>query len=182
MNIPDSKPGISYHASLPLDWQPSADIAAATLVNWRQANLTLLQALATLEAVAPEKEATESEQAIQKTIERLEAKLDIALDLLARLLTEHTPIPPEVPVILGIGSIEWQVQDETLAPETLLQLRLYLSPRLPQPLRFLARVVAVTGRQCRAELLNIDEELEEWLTRTLFRYHRRALKARHHHS
>ncbi len=175
-----SAPGISYQASLPLDWQSAADPPASGTAQWRQSNIALLQALATLEAAAPEKEAAESEPATQKAIERLEAKLDVALALLARLLEEHARLPARSPVTLGVRSIAWQARQETPAPGTLLQIQLYLSPRLPQPLRFLARVGTVEGKLCRAELLEMDAEQEEWLTRTLFRYHRRALQARHH--
>lgn len=180
MSAPYTTPGISYEAKLPLDWQPAADISAGIVAQWQQANLALLQALATLEAAAPEKEAAESEHATQKAIERLDAKLDVALVLLARLLAQHTRMPPEVPVSLGVRSIAWQAPHGIPAAGIEVQLQLFLSPRLPLPLQFRARVDGVAGAQCRATLLDVDAELEEWLTRTLFRYHRRALQARRH--
>jgi hypothetical protein len=178
MNTSDSTPGISYRASLPLDWQIATDIPTSTVALWRQSNLALLQTLATLEAAAPEKEPGDAEPAMHKAIERLEAKLDVALALLTRLLSQGMRLPPERLVTLSVGRIAWQSNHDSPTSGALLQLRLYLSPRLPQPLQFFVRVVAVEDSVCQAELLDMDAEMEEWLTRTLFRYHRRALQAR----
>lgn len=180
MSTPDSPPGISYQASLPLEWLPADDIPAATAALWQQGNLAVLHALATLEAAAPEKEAGDAEPATQKAVERLEAKLDVALTLLSSLMLERVPLPAEIPVTLSVGSIAWQAGQDAPSPGKRLRLRLFLSPRLPQPLQFLVRVACVEHGVCQAELLNLDSEMEEWLTRTLFRYHRRALQARHH--
>lgn len=179
MNTPDTTPGISYRANLPLDWRLTADISDAEAALWRQNNLALLQALATLEAGAPEKDHGEAEPATQKAIERLEAKLDVALALLGRLLSERAQLPPEFPVMLYVDRIVWQSSHDVPAVGATLQLRLFLSARLPQPLQFLVRVTSVDGDRCQAELLHVDAEMEEWLTRTLFRYHRRTLQARH---
>ena len=42
-----------------------------------------------------------------------------------------------------------------------------------------ARIISSAGGRCVAALLDEDPEFEEWMTRTLFRYHRRGLQARH---
>lgn len=181
----DETLSITYQAELPISWQKIAPPSLSTLALWRQSNLDLLRGLATLEALVPAENEHEASPVAAKALERVEAKLDIMLGMLARLVTEKTELPPILPVELGASSLAWHAPDRSaleLGQEILIQL--FLSPRLPEPLKLWVRITSAqfeaeeTGYT--AELLDTDTELDEWLTRTLFRYHRRALQARHH--
>ncbi len=172
----DNVPGITCHAHLPLRWQAAAP-DAGMLAAARRTNLELLHALATLES-APDNE-HDANPAIAKAIERLESKLDIVIGILSRLIAQHAALPAPVPVSLGVDRIEWHAEDAPPAGATI-RIELYLSPKLPEPLQLYAQVTDTPAGACMAEFLDHDEELEEWMTRTLFRFHRRELQARHH--
>lgn len=180
----DETTAISYQAELPLAWRELPPPFPATLALWRQSNLALLRGLATIESFVPPESEADSNVASVKALERVEAKLDLTLSLLARLLAEQTELPPALPVTLGASRLAWRAPGRsTVAVGAGLLLQLYLSPRLPEPLRLWTRLsgMQAEGEQTHytAELLQSDAEFEEWLTRTLFRYHRRALQARH---
>jgi hypothetical protein len=170
--------GITYQAALPLRWQRQAAPSDEALAVARHANMTLLQALSTLESASDKDH--DADQPAAKSIERLEAKLDIALSLLSKLVAQHTETMPVRPVTMGVHHIEWREETADLDPGTTVLIDLHLNPKLPDPLRLYARIVSVRSGACTAEFLDEDEELEEWITRTLFRYHRRMLQARHH--
>ena len=169
--------GITYQANLPLRWQYEAVPSDAALVQARHGNLAMLQALATLETAADKEH--DADPAVAKAVDRLEAKLDIALSLLSRLVAQQIQLPPSTSVTLGVHEIQWRGELEFPAVGSIIMLSLYLSPKLPEPLNLHARVTTSHAGLYGADFLDTDEELEEWITRTLFRYHRRALQARH---
>lgn len=176
---------ITYQAKLPLAWTAPAAPDSATLALWHHGNLALLHALATLEAAAPPDSERESDHAYSKTLDRIEAKLDLSLTLLARLIGQQAILPPQRAVTLAAEGLSWSCPpDEAPADGSDVLIALYLSPRLPEPLHLWSRVACRTGADhdrsshCHAAFLDKEAEMEEWMTRTLFRYHRRALQAR----
>lgn len=174
--------GISIEAALPLDWQPESIPSPAIVELRKLGNIALLQALAAIESSVPHDLEHDLPEAVRRSLERIESKLDIVLMLVAGLARESAALPPEKAVSLYADRIEWQ---ESAAPphrEQSLLIRLFLSPRIPLPL-LLHAVVKETSpgagtTHVVASLNEPDEELNEWLTRTIFRYHRRALHAR----
>jgi hypothetical protein len=172
----DQASGITLHAKLPFSWQ-SALISSEALIKLRSSNLEVMHALATLESV-PDKD-HEADPTTSKAIDRIEAKLDIVIGLLSRLASQHAQPPAPLWVDLGVHDIHWQGDDAPPIPGSLILIDLFLSERLPEPLRLLAKVSASDTGHCHAEFLDMDEEVAEWMTRTLFRYHRRELQARH---
>ena len=180
--ISADSPTVSYSADLPLSWQVAPVHDEGMQTRQLYANLVLLRALATIEAAAPIEGEHDRDSHLAKTLERLESKLDIALSLIARLSGGQAELPRQLPMTLGVQYIEWI---DMAPPKTdqEVTLTVYLSPRLPEPLILQAKVMSVlpvdNGSRCIAELLEHDEEFLEWMTRTVFRYHRRALQARH---
>ena len=148
------------------------------LTAWRYSNISLLRGLATLEA-APMERDHEADTHLTKAIERLESKLDIALTMLAHVTMRNVEMPAPKLVSLGARTVEWLSDLPLPASGDHILISLYLSPRLPEPLQLHARIISSTGSRCVAALMDEDPEFEEWMTRTLFRYHRRGLQARH---
>jgi len=178
-NIPAS--GVCLEARLPLGWTVEQESSAATLDLRRHGNIALLRALAAIESAAPERE-HDLPEVMQKSLDHLESKLDLVLLLVAGLARTGADMPPEKQVTLFSDRIVWveTVGSAPIEGQRLLT-SLYLNPRLPQPLQLL---VVVTGIDIQsgyahvsAQFDRLDEELGEWLTRTLFRHHRRALHA-----
>lgn len=171
-------PGITYQASLPLHWRSEPAPSMSMLASWRHTNIALLRGLASLETAAVDHD-HEADSHLAKSMERLESKLDIALNMLAHLTMRHLDMPAPLPVTLGARSVEWLSDLPLPADGERVLISLYLSPRLPEPLQLHARIIFSAAGRCVATLLDEDPEFDEWMTRTLFRYHRRGLQARH---
>lgn len=172
-----SETGISLDATLPLSWMVESPLSSSTLEQRRHGNISLLKALAVIETATQERD--ETPEAVRKHLERVESKLDVLLMLVAKLALDATQLPADCDVMLSPAQIAWQTQEALLptAGQTV-TIKLFLSPRVPQPLVLQAIVREAGAGETHADLQEIDDELEEWLTRTIFRHHRRAVHAR----
>lgn len=172
--------GVSYQAEMPLGWQSGPLPAATVLHEWMHTNVVLLHALATMETQAPARD-NESGNDMERKLERVEVKLDLALDLLSKLLAQHIPKPASCPVTLSASGIEWVCQGTPPAGNIVISL--FINPRLAQPLLLPASVrnatTAASGTRIAAEFTHLNEEVQEWLERTVFRNHRRFIQSRH---
>ena len=168
--------GISLDATLPLDWEEETSVITSILEQRRHGNLNLLKALAAVETAT--KESDDVPESMRKSLERVESKLDVLLMLVAQLTLDAAPLPSDREISLSQACISWKEPSSNtpLAGQTL-KIRIFLSPRIPQPLVVRAIVRNSESGQISADLSGLDEELSEWLTRTIFRYHRRAVHA-----
>lgn len=169
-----SEPGISLHAPLPLAWQPASAFPQALLAEWMHGNLVCLQALSALESHDKEFDASATGE---HAAGRLEAKVDLLLQLVGELMRKQQPNLPSVEVILGAQEIVWE-SATPIAVGSQGAITLFLSPRMHWPLILPAHVSQVQGTKIHAKLIHVSEDVQEWLERTLFRYHRRAMQAR----
>jgi hypothetical protein len=172
--------GVSFAANLPLEWQPLKPASPATIHEWMHTNAVILRALAGMENLVEDKD-YEAAGASGKILERVEAKLDLALSLLARLLASREGAPEEQPVVVSADGLEWR----TATPPTLHQdilISLHLNSNLPQPLLLPAKVILVEGsvpaNRVQARFQHLSDEAREWLERTVFRHHRRNISRR----
>ncbi|MCE9633524.1 MAG: PilZ domain-containing protein [Methylophilales bacterium] len=172
--------GLTIEAVLPLSWVTRQATSQANVEMQRQSNVSLLRALASMEAIAPEREL--GDEATQKALERMESKLDIVMLLLAKLAAASGLLPSEKPLALRTDSLSWLEHEHAPTMGESVMISLYLNPRLPQPLLLSAQVCDLQnkdhGIQIEVKLEDAGEELQEWLTRTIFRYHRRQVQAR----
>lgn len=173
--------GISIEATLPLDWNSDPAFSPAAVEMRKHGNIALLQAFAAIDSISHEHE-HDVPEAVRKSLDRIESKLDVVLMLLANLSRQSPTLPQDKPVSLHSDRISWLENMTTPQIGQPLLVRLFLNPRIPQPLFLQATVQEVNQQssavQVIATLNETDEELNEWLTRTIFRYHRRALHAR----
>jgi hypothetical protein len=179
MNEASPQAGVSLEATLALAWAPTGEVSATQKELRTQTNIALLRALAAIDVVASEHEA--HAEPAQKAMERVEAKVDVVLLMVAQLMGANVPLPPETQVAMFSQNITWLENGAAPAVGSSVVVDLYLNPRLPKALHLPAMVQELqtqeNGVKVVAELLDITEEFDEWLTRTLFRYHRRALQA-----
>jgi hypothetical protein len=166
--------GVHLSANLPLKWQPRDRIGSEELADWMHGNVVVLQALANLESLGKE---SDTEHRIDHNVARLEAKLDLTLTLVGELLRRQTPLPPATAVVLTGQGIAWQAEPAP-PPHATGVVALYLSARLPWPLMLPVEIIGAQDGKTRAKLMHLSEEAQEWLDRTLFRHHRRAVHAR----
>ncbi|MDP2962242.1 MAG: PilZ domain-containing protein [Sulfurimicrobium sp.] len=172
--------GIFFAAELPLSWKALNPLQSVQTMQWQHEAVTLLRALAMIET--PVIEADRDVSSSGKSMERLEAKLDLALNLIMQLARQQTELPAPHPVILRANTVEW-TGAAALEPAQLILVSLHLSPILPQALLLPATVSSVehleTATRVRADFTHLNQELEEWMERTLFRYHRRSIQQSH---
>ncbi len=167
---------VCIESVLPLEWQPKPNLTQGNIELQKQGNLALLRALSSIEATTPERDA--HAEAIEKSIERVESKLDVLLLLVARMAAGSITMPSEKAITLDTQHLAWDETGTLPDVGSELLVNLYLNPRLPQPLQLVVKVETVAGTQVVGALEPLGDDLEEWLTRTIFRYHRRALQAR----
>lgn len=175
--------GVSIESTMPLGWTVEDTVSIGEKESRRNTNIALLRALAALESLGTEHE-HDKQESTQKAIERVEAKLDLVLLMLAGLVRSGSRIPAEKIVTVYSDHAVWRERSDNIpANGQPILLSLYLSAHLPQPLQLSATVFGVETlsgdvAQISARFDALDEEFSEWLTRTIFRHHRRALQAR----
>lgn len=156
---------------IPLLWREVTVDDDALLGTMREASL-LLTALNHMEGMH-ELEATGAEN---RRLERIEAKLDLSLYLMARVLD---PTPPAVPrdVRLSPESIEWEDRAPPFEGQHLV-IELRPSDALPLSLHLPAVAQAPVDGHARARLSAISEPLNDALYQFVFRRHRQAIRKR----
>lgn len=132
-------------------------------------NEEILRSLASMESLAMESDENDE---LRQEIQRLESKLDLALDLLMELVSANHPPPKEVLVRFNEYALEWQYGPSVTAGQWV-ELSLYLNPRFPQPL-LLPGVVARTAPNV-VHFEELTENFRDILSRYIFRQHRRLV-------
>lgn len=183
-DLPDTSQGVSHVANLPLSWSPLDAVPDEEVSRWMHDALAVLRALAILETPISEQDKDLGSPS-GKAVERLEIKLDLALTLLMQLTRQDRSLPPRHRVTLRADSVEWAT-GSLPEPGQHILLTLYLNASLPialvLPAQIIpARVVPAYGQETsvRAVFSPLDEEVDDWLSRTLFRYHRRQIQSIH---
>lgn len=157
--------------TMPLTWREAAPDPARSQALLREAAL-LLAAVNQLEG-GRESDASHAEN---RRLDRLEAKLDLALHLLARVLEPNPPAGPKT-VHLGAETLAWA--DETPPAQGLsILISLRPSEQLPLTLELPALAQAPEGSMAEARLQDLPEEFADALTQFIFRRHRQAIRAR----
>ncbi len=137
---------------------------------WGQ-GLMILRVVNQLEAHAPR------EGDLEPAVARLEAKLDLALHLLAHSLHgQHTAGRP-APITLGAEACSLAT-DQALQAGDEIVLGLYLSPALALPLKLAATVMSSAHGDIRAQWIAMPEAVREVWEQWLFRQHRRMVQER----
>jgi len=178
----DVPTGVHFQAELPIAWEPlpgPPDVAGQ--VSGILANEELLGNLLILdEAIAEPEEDTQQEH-----WRRVEAKLDLMLNLLGEMLAGQRGLPVSRPVRLGgdVLCIDG-ISDQPLpAAGEWLRVQLYLMPSIPRPLMVAAEVLPTEAPdRLLLRLTGLPETTQNLLERFVFRQHRRAVAQARSHS
>ncbi|MDP1897098.1 MAG: PilZ domain-containing protein [Sulfurimicrobium sp.] len=153
--------GIFFAAELPLSWKALNPLQSVQTMQWQHEAVTLLRALAMIET--PVIEADRDISSSGKSMERLEAKLDLALNLIMQLARQQTELPAPHPVILRANTVEW-TGAAALEPAQLILVSLHLSPILPQALLLPATVSSVEHLETATRVRGRIERILDWAT------------------
>ena len=110
--------GLGYADTLPLGFQRLDTLPqGATLAGINLENQPVLVADASLDEQRPHQEKkSEEEPQLAEDVQRLELKINVLIQLVARLLTRGADLPPVRSVRLHAQGLEWQIHDEEEQP------------------------------------------------------------------
>lgn len=170
--------GLALHDFLPLAWEASPLSDAAELEHYNQETARALQALALFEE-APKEISTDAVPKGQELL-HLEAKVDVLLSLVTRLVSHQQGLPKRHNTVLRADSLEWTgpcaEQARTGDSGVIV---IYPNPMLPMPFRLAGRVVSTVERAGAKWRLTRFEHLSPLvsvgLEKLVFRRHRRQV-------
>ena len=122
-----------------------------------------------------------TDEHLAETLAPLRNKLDLVIEMVARLSYRNVQLPPVQPIELGLSRVGW-VSPEPIAPGEPLRLSLYFHHTYLEPLVLYGTaascVAADTAYQVQAELDELPEQTGEAFARLAFLAQRRHLASR----
>jgi hypothetical protein len=170
--------GLALHDFLALTWEASPLTDPAELEHYNQETARALQALALFEE-APKEISTDAVPKGQEFL-HLEAKVDVLLSLVTRLVSHQEGLPKRHNTVLRADTLEWTgpCAEQARTGDTGV-ITIYPNPMLPMPFRLAGRVVStveragVKWRLTRFE--NLSPLVSVGLEKLVFRRHRRQV-------
>ncbi len=170
--------GLFYEDILPLEWRRlGTEPDHAYMAHLNEANDDTLRMLAIMDERSVEK--AEEGTTLTAEITRLETKINLLMDMVGQILTNHLLLPEQIPVRLGANGIEF-AHTKPPKPDEHIVITLYLHQRYPRPLEILGRVASVddTGQGAfwvKVKFEGVSPSVEDWLEKFIFRRHRRLI-------
>jgi hypothetical protein len=171
--------GLIYEDSVPLGWREAGkDVSTAQILKAHQSNERVLRSLAALEEYRTES-GDEEHGHVAHDLSRLESKLNLLLDMVARLLVEHVSMPAAVPVKMSGAAIRWHSASAP-AVGSLLCIDIYLNQAYPSPLTLYGEVSRAVpaddgGFQVDVRYRDMSDSMRSSIEKLIFRHHRRLV-------
>lgn len=166
---------LAYAGELRLEWRvlqtaPSNE----ELVRLRDANLTVLNLVAAVEEHRTD--AGDEEAASGLDLLRLDAKLNLLLELMQRMAARDREPPARRPLRFNAHGVALPADAAAPALESLVAVCIHLDACRAMPLELPARVIALPDPGWRLlAFIEPGPAMEEALDRLVFRYHRRQV-------
>jgi len=172
--------GLAYADAMPLGFERLEKLPeGAALAGFNQETQQVLVADASLDEQRgfTEKKSDE-EHELAEQLQHVEFKVNVLIQLVARLLKQTSPLPPVRSFRLNAHGLEWLPEGEELLPGVGL-VSLHVSRNFPQPLMLPGRVVGehrdAEGAWVRFAFEGLTPSVVELLERLVFRHHRRLV-------
>ena len=167
-----------YVDSLPVSWTPRDDALPENgYSRISEHNEQVLRCANLLGEQVREKidEVSETDSALM----RLEAKVNLLLELVSKLDQRTNQIPSLTEVSLTAGGIEWKYQNTPPGIGESIWINLYLDNRIPEAMKIPARVLTVCeeerGASICARFENMGDVVQDQMEKMIFRHHRRTV-------
>jgi hypothetical protein len=176
--------GIVYEDTLPLTWEVLEGMPAAEqLIHWSRENERVLHLVAALDEHRPSE--FSDEHASSNELARLDAKLNLLLELVSDLVALQTGTPAPRPVKVNSQGLVCEVRDASPLPQTgsSVLVSLYLQHDLARPLRLPGKLEHVEtlddgGARLQLRFYDLGESVVDAFEKLIFRHHRRLIAAR----
>lgn len=172
--VADSETQVSCRLWLPFSWQ--ADLPAPQPGDdLHQRNLQSLHYIEALENHGHKKSESPTETELE--IQRLESKLNLALDLLGSLVNQSQERPSPANIELSVSAARW-TREKPIKDEQRGRLALYLHPLLANPITLPGLCYgseAATDFNVHCQFDPLPDDLADALLAFVFRGHRRAI-------
>ncbi len=172
--------GLSFTDNISLSWKPidfEPEEKHLALVN--ESNEEFLRAAAAIGEMA--RDLSEDAPEISQEMARLDAKLNLLLDLVSQLIYAQLDIPEISKVTVSSDAIEWTA-DNIPEPGQTVFMEVYIQRGTPKPLCFYGRATndaqGFEKGHTRVEYLGLGGNVQAWLDKLIFRHHRRAIAYR----
>lgn len=167
--------GVFLEENLPLTWRPLADSALAADER-NHINLEQLRVISSLDDYYAPALDLEEASGISQEFQRLDAKLNVVMQMLGRLLVRDVALPSATQVVLQLDRLHWQLQDGT-QPRVgeKVEIEVYLKRNFPFALMFAGEVVVSAEGWASAVIAADHNELSELMGKYVFRAHRRQI-------
>ncbi len=127
----------------------------------------------------PAKEKTDEESETESALIRLEAKVNLLLEMVTKLDRASVDLPDAAQVRLSAAGIEWGCKEQPPAEGDRIWINIYVDNRIPEAMKLAARVLTlndaggVTAVTARFE--DMGEVVQDQLEKMIFRHHRRMV-------
>ncbi|MET0048725.1 MAG: PilZ domain-containing protein [Sedimenticola sp.] len=170
--------GLVYEAQLPLlcEAAPEQEMTLR-LQGASDRNQRLLQCLIALDERG--KESLDEDDERSAELMRLEAKVDMLLELVSGLVQQNESMGESVNLKLGAEGVGWEASESPFSVGQQVWIYLHLDRRLPQALKLPAIISEISqqedGRWLYASFLDQGERFSDLLQKVIFRHHRRQV-------
>ncbi len=166
--------GLVWQGSASLSWDYLDSLPQGhALTHLNQTAENVLRQLAQLDETS--QDLGEESPGVAREFERLESMVSLLIRLVGQLLSQQLQIPDAVAVSLSAKGIEWSGADQP-EPGRAVLVRIFLHPDIPQALELAGETVAGTGSGGVAvNFYGVSEHTQEWLEKSIFRFHRRSI-------
>jgi hypothetical protein len=125
------------------------------------------------------KEKLDEEGETESALVRLEAKVNLILEMLSSLDRARGDTPDTTQVRLAAGGLEWDCKEQPPAEGDTIWIKLNIDNRVPEAMQLAAQVlsVSVEGQQTTvcAKFEQMGEAVQDQLEKMIFRHHRRMV-------
>jgi len=172
--------GLALHDFLPLVWEASPLTDPAELEHYNQETARALQALSLFEEAPKELSTDPNPKGQGQELQHLEAKVDVLLSLVTRLVSQQQGLPKRHNTVLRADSVEWTgpCAEQARTGDSGVVV-IYPNPLLPIPFRLAGRVVSSVERSGTKWRITKFEHLSPLvsvgLEKLVFRRHRRQV-------
>ncbi len=170
--------GLVYVGSIPVSWGPRGDVFPDnSYTRITEHNEHVLRCANLLGEQIRDRVEDESETDLALT--RLEAKVNLLLELVSKLDQRTEQIPGLAEVRLAATSIEWKCQDSPPGIGDNVWVNIHLDNRIPEAMKIAARVLTVRedahGAIVCAEFEFLGGVVQDQMEKMIFRHHRRRI-------